>query len=112
MDKEMLVESLGQNLMSVSRLCDLDMIVIFAKYRCLVLMASDKSLVFEGYRRGDLYMVDFSAGPQLVVCVLAKASECWLWYRRHEKLAQSCDEEAYHWHRGRQVQEGSSIWCL
>ena len=63
MDKVMLVESLGFNLMSVSMLCDLNMIVIFGKYRCLVLMESDKSLVFEGYRRDDLYMVDFSAGP-------------------------------------------------
>ena len=49
MDKVMLVESLGFNLMSVSMLCDLNMIVIFGKYRCLVLMESDKSLVFEGY---------------------------------------------------------------
>ena len=78
MDKVMLVESLGFNLMSVSMLCDLNMIVIFGKYRCLVLMESDKSLVFEGYRKDDLYMVDFSAGPQLVVCLLAKASEFWL----------------------------------
>ena len=63
MDKVMLIESLGYNLMSVSMLCDLNMIVIFGKYLCLVLMESDKSLVFEGYRRGDLYMVDFSTGP-------------------------------------------------
>ena len=27
-------------------------------------------------------MVDFSAGPQLAVCLLAKASKCWLWHRR------------------------------
>ena len=59
----MLVESLGYNLMSVSMLCDLNMIVIFGKYCCLVLMESDKSLVFEGHRKDDLYMVDFSAGP-------------------------------------------------
>ena len=63
MDKVMLVESLGFNLMFVSMLCDLNMIVIFGKYRCLVLMESDKSLVFEGCRKDDLYMVDFSAGP-------------------------------------------------
>jgi hypothetical protein len=63
MDKVMLVESLEFNLMSVSMLCDLDMIVIFGKYRCIVLMASDKTKVFEGFRRGDLYMVDFSVGP-------------------------------------------------
>ena len=78
MDKVMLVESLGFNLMSVSMLCDLNMIVIFGKYHCLVLMESDKSLVFEGYQKDDLYMVDFLAGTQLAVCLLAKASECWL----------------------------------
>ena len=78
MDKVMLVESLGFNLMSVSMLCNLNMIVMFGKYCCLVLMESDKSLVFEGYRKDDLYMVDFSAGPQLAVCLLAKASECCL----------------------------------
>ena len=82
MDKVMLVKSLGFNLMSVSMLCDLNMIVLFGKYRCLILMESDKSLVFEGYRKDDLYMVDFSAGPQLAVCLLAKASECWLWHWR------------------------------
>ena len=78
MDKVMLVESLGFNLMSVSMLCDLNMIVIFEKYRCLLLMESNKSLVFKGYRKDYLYMLDFSAGPQLVVCLLAKAPECWL----------------------------------
>ena len=52
------------------------MIVIFGKYRCLVIMESDKSLVFEGYQKDDLYMVDFLAGPQLAVCLLAKVSEC------------------------------------
>ena len=60
MDKVMLVESLGYNLMSVPMLCDLNMIVIFGKNRSLVLMEFHKSLVFEGYRRSDLYMVDFS----------------------------------------------------
>ena len=48
-DKVMLVESLGYNLMSMLMLCDLNMIVIFGKYHCLVLMESDKSLVFGGY---------------------------------------------------------------
>ena len=67
MDKVMLVESLGFNLMSFSMLCDLNMIVLFGKYCCLVLMESDKSLVFD---------------PQLAVCLLTKASECWLWHRR------------------------------
>jgi hypothetical protein len=80
MEKVMLVESLGYNLMSVSMLCDLVMIVIFGKYRCIVLMESEKSKVFEGFRRGDLYLLDFSKGPQPTTCLMAKASECWLWH--------------------------------
>ena len=61
-------------------LCDLDMVVIFGKYRCIVLMESDNSKVFEGFRRGDLYIVDLSTGPQHATCLLAKASEGWLWH--------------------------------
>ena len=38
MDEVVLVESLGYNLMSVSMLCDLDMVVVFGKYRYIVLM--------------------------------------------------------------------------
>ena len=48
MDKGMLVESLGYNLMSVSMLCDLDMVVVFGKYRCVVILEADNSKVFEG----------------------------------------------------------------
>ena len=51
----MLVESLGYNLMSVSMLCDLDMVVVFGKYRCVVIMEADNSKVFEGFRRGLVY---------------------------------------------------------
>ncbi len=43
MDKVMLVESLGYNLMSVSMLCDLDTVVVFGKYRCVVIMEVDHS---------------------------------------------------------------------
>ena len=59
------VLGLGRVAISVLMLCDLNMIVIFGKYRCLVLMESDKSLVFEGYRKDDLYVVDFSADHNL-----------------------------------------------
>src|ERR1044072_2416241 len=57
-DKVMLVESLGYNLMSVSMLCDLDLVVLFRKYGCLVQMVSDNPIVFRGVRKGDLYIVD------------------------------------------------------
>ena len=72
MDKVMLVESLGYNLMSVSMLCDLDMVVVFGKYRCVVIMEADNSQVFESFRRGDLYIVDFSVGHSLPHVYLQK----------------------------------------
>ena len=81
MEKVMLVESLGYNLMSASMLCDLDMVVVFGKYHCVVIMEDDNSKVFEGFRRGDLYIVDFSTGPQPAGCLLAEASEGWLRHR-------------------------------
>src|SRR4051812_44019468 len=81
-DKVMLVESLGYNLMSVSMLCDLDLFVLFGKYGCLVQMVSNNSIVFRGVRKGDLYIVDFSKGPRVSTFLLARATECWLWHRR------------------------------
>src|ERR1044071_269049 len=63
--KVMLVESLGYNLMSVSMLCDLDLVVVFGKYGCIVYIVSDNSIVFSGVRKGDLYILDFSEGPQV-----------------------------------------------
>src|SRR3954452_10594862 len=68
--------------MSVSMLCDLDLAVLFRKYGCVVFMVSDNSIVFSGVRKGDLYIVDFSEGPQVATCLLARATECWLWHRR------------------------------
>src|ERR1043165_1281453 len=62
-DKVMLVESLGYSLMYVSMLCDLDLVVLFGKYGCLVSIVSDNSIVFRGVQKGDLYIVDFSEGP-------------------------------------------------
>ena len=49
---------------------------------CLVEMVSDNSIVFRGVRKGDLYIVDFSKDPQVATCLLARATECWLWHRR------------------------------
>src|SRR3954464_9407786 len=81
-DKVMLVESLGYNLMSMSMLCDLDLVVLFGKYGCVVYMVSDNTIVFRGVRKGDLYIVDFFEGPQVAACLMARATEFWLWHRR------------------------------
>ena len=62
--------------MSVSMLCDLDLVVLFGKYGCVVYMVSDNSIVFSGVRKGNLYIVDFSEGHQVATCLMARASKC------------------------------------
>ena len=61
-DKDMLVQSLGYNLMSISKLCDMGMLVLFSASHYVVFSQDGYTFVFEGYRKGDLYIVDFS-GP-------------------------------------------------
>src|SRR4051812_676420 len=80
-DKVMLVQSLGYNLMSISKLCDMGMLVLFSTSRCVVFSQDDYTLVFEGYRKRDLYIVDFSLGPAVSTCLMAKASSRWLCHR-------------------------------
>ena len=48
-DKVMLVQSLGYNLMSISKLCDMGMLVLFSALRCVVFSQDDYTFVFEGY---------------------------------------------------------------
>src|SRR3954470_13154737 len=81
-DKVMLVQSLGYNLMSISKLCDMGMLVLFSTSRCVVFSQDYYSFVFEGYRKGDLYIVDFSLGSALSTCLMAKATSGWLLHRR------------------------------
>ena len=81
-DDILLIQSLGFNLMSVGKLCDLGMLVLFSISECIVFMSSNNSFVFEGIRKGDMYIMDFSKGPSVHACLLAKATEGWLWHRR------------------------------
>src|ERR1041385_7546860 len=56
--KVMLVQSLRYNLMSISKLCDMGILVLFSASRCVVFSQDDYTFVFEGYRKGDLYIVN------------------------------------------------------
>ena len=78
----MLVESLGYNLLSVSRLADFGFNVLFTEVDCQVFHRDNHKMVFTGVRRGDLYIVHFSKKAQPKTCVVAKSSKGWLWHRR------------------------------
>ena len=78
----MLVESLGYNLLSVSRLADFGFNVLFTEVDCQVFQRDNHKMIFTGIRRGDLYIVDFTKRTQLHTCLIAKSFEGWLWHRR------------------------------
>jgi hypothetical protein len=78
----MLVESLGYNLLSVSRLADFGLNVLFTEVDCQVFRRDNHNMVFTGIHRGDLYIVDFTKKARPRTCLIAKSSKDWLWHRR------------------------------
>ena len=54
------VESLSFNLISIAQLCDLGLTCTFDKNGVIVTL-EEKSLVFMGFRHGNIYLVDFSS---------------------------------------------------
>jgi hypothetical protein len=108
----LLVQSLGFNIMSIGKLCDLGMLVLFSIIKCIVFMASENSFVFEGIRKGDLYIVHFSKDPIVQTCLLAKATEGWLSVCRYEKFAESHEEKSSSWYSRCEIRQESSLWRL
>ena len=48
------------------------LLVLFSASRCVVFSQDDYTFVFEGFRKGDLYIVDFSSGPAVSTCLMEK----------------------------------------
>ena len=55
------VKSLSFNLLSITLLCDLGLTCMFDEDGVIVTSKKDKSMVFQGFRHGHLYLVDFSS---------------------------------------------------
>ena len=56
----LLVESVSFNLLSIAQLCDLELICTFSDQEVVVTSKEDKSLIFKGFRYGNIYLIDFS----------------------------------------------------
>ena len=77
------VESLSFNLTSIAQLCDLGLTCTFDKNGVVVTLEEDKSLVFMGFKHGNIYLVDFSSKQiSSMTCLFTKSSLGWLWHRR------------------------------
>ncbi|KAK2435811.1 putative mitochondrial protein [Trifolium repens] len=78
-----LVDGLKHNLLSISQFCDSGFIVKFDKEACTVINDSDKSILFKGLRRGNVYKVNLSElTEQKIVCLLSLNDEKWVWHQR------------------------------
>ena len=69
----LLVESVSFNLLSIAQLCDLGLICTFSDSEVVVTSKEDKSLIFKGFRHGNIYLVDFSSNDSsLATCLFSK----------------------------------------
>ena len=65
----LLVESVSFNLLSIAQLCDLGLICTFSDSEVIVTSKEDKTLIFKGFRHGNIYLVDFSSNEaSLATC--------------------------------------------
>jgi hypothetical protein len=76
-----LVDSLDNNLLSVSQLCNMGYNCLFTDVGVTVFRRSDDSIAFKGVLEGQLYLVDFNRA-ELDTCLIAKTNMGWLWHHR------------------------------
>ena len=82
-EKILLVESLGYNLLSVLQLCQCNYEVVFKLHHVLILHAISLKVAFVGFVENNMYIVDFSKETtQIATCLMAKSDVGWLWHRR------------------------------
>ncbi|KAK1387194.1 hypothetical protein POM88_015372 [Heracleum sosnowskyi] len=88
-DEVALVDGLKHNLLSISQLCDKGFLVTFSKEACVVSKGGNNNVVMTGFRRGNVYIADFSStSPDTITCLFSKASkdESWLWHKKLSHL--------------------------
>ena len=60
-------------MLSIAQLCDLDLMCTFSDSGVVVTSKEDKSLIFKGFRHGNIYLVDFSSNDaNLATCLYSK----------------------------------------
>ena len=83
----LLVESVSFNLLSITQLCDLGLICTFSDSEVVVTSKEDKSLIFKGFRHGNIYLVDFSS-KELSGLALA-SPHCSYWHESTQEGLQT-----------------------
>jgi len=77
------VDGLIHNLLSISQFCESGYKTIFNRDTCTMINESDKSILFTGQRKDNVYKINFSdLVDQKVICLLFENDEKWLRHRR------------------------------
>jgi hypothetical protein len=81
--KDLLVDSLDYNLLSVSELCEMGYNYLFTNKGVTVFRRCDGSYAFSGILKRKLYLVDFNPEElELGKCLIIKINMGWLWHCR------------------------------
>ena len=92
----LLVESVSFKLLSIAQLCDFGLICTFSDQEIVVTSKKDKSLIFKGFRHGNIYLVDFSSNDSsLATCLFSKKSMGWFLHRRIAHIGMSQLKKAF-----------------
>ena len=72
------------------------LICTFSDSGIVVTSKEDKSLIFKGFRHGNIYLVNFSSNDaSLATCLFSKNSMGWLWHRRIAHIGMSQLKKAF-----------------
>jgi hypothetical protein len=56
---------------------------MFDKTNCIIINKNDKSIIFKGKRKNNVYKINFSKMvDQKVVCLLSVNDKKWVWHKR------------------------------
>ena len=78
-----LVDGLRHNLLSISQFCDSGYDVMFDKTNCTIINKNDKSIIFKGNGKNNVYKINFSeVVDQKVVFLLSVNDKKWVWHKR------------------------------
>lgn len=64
-----LVDGLKHNLLSINQLCDNGNSVCFTTEKCIISNKETEKLVLNGYKKGNVYIVDFNSIIQILLLV-------------------------------------------
>ena len=81
-EEALLVEGLTANLLSISQICDLNLIVNFTRDKCSVISANNVELMQGSRSKDNCYQWTSGSDNVSTSCLFSKADESQLWHQR------------------------------